>query len=253
MSSKLGRVLRGPHLAGIRVHRSREGKHLVERLRIRGDWEPIFTAEEHEALVAAAGYKRTAHVRRHMLTGLLHCGLCGSAMRRKNTARFGGQYACYDCGRLVIKSETIEAHVASEVLDALDNDVVREAIAAATQDSSLRDLAAQLSEDRAALEQLSKDHYVHRLVSREVFMASAGELEQRIEAAERRLAARSPRGGVTIGRDVRTEWAGRDDAWRRAVLDLIVERIVLAPTPVRGRSSFDPSRVTIELREGLTG
>ena len=65
-SSNLGRTLRSPHLAGKRRH---NGGPVTD-----GGWPAVFTVEDHDAVVAAAGKHRPAGVTRHLLTGLARCG-----------------------------------------------------------------------------------------------------------------------------------------------------------------------------------
>lgn len=239
-SSNLGRTLRSEHLAGRRRH----GGQVVD-----GEWPVVFSAEEHEALRLAAGEHRDAAVARHLLTGLLRCGPCGARMRAKTTRRFGFQYACQvaGCSRVTVKGSTLEDVIAEAVLLRLDSQELRAALAVKEDSAATRRLADELADDRAALEQLSRDHYVTRVVSRDVFLAAAGELEERIRTAEERLSRQQP-AGLPEGTPLRDGWHTGGLEFRRAVLSAVVEKISIAPATVRGRSTFDPERVDVTWR-----
>ena len=240
-SSNLGRMLRSDHLAGRRRH----GGQVVD-----GKWPAVFAPEQHEEIRLAAGEHREAKVARHLLTGLARCSLCGGNMRGKTTRRFGFQYACQAaaCGRLIIKGSTLEEVISDAVLLRLDSEELRLALAVKDDTAATRRIADELAADRAALEQLSKDHYVTRVVSREIFLASAGELESRIAAAEGRLARHQGPGRLPEGAPLREAWGAGDVEFRREILAAVVDKITISPTAVRGRSSFDPDRVNVVWR-----
>lgn len=241
-SSNLGRTLRGPHLAAVRQHRGR---------RTAASWPAIFTTEEHERLVAAAGAHHDAGVRRHLLTGIARCGACGGRMRGKTTRRYGFQYACQatTCGRVTMKGSMLEELVAEAALYRLDSPAMREAFAVTEDTVATRRLAQRIAEDRASLDQLSRDHYVTREVSRSVFLASAGELESRIAENEARLARQGRTGSpVPAGEPVREAWETGDLDRRRAILAVIVQEVTVNPTSVRGRAAASPERIDVTWR-----
>lgn len=213
-SSNLGRVLRSPHLTGQRAH---NGGPVVQ-----GGWPKVFTEDEHKALVAAAGEHRPAMVAQHELTGLARCGACGGPMRAKTTVRAGFQYCCQSptCGRVAINGEGLEALVDGGARVLLAKPKVRAALAAHGRSEASKRLLARLEEDRDALAQLSRDHYVDRIISREVFLASAAELEPRIAQAEAKVDRRSDAGidvGDSAGEALR-RWDAGTVEYRRPIL-----------------------------------
>jgi site-specific DNA recombinase len=227
-SSNLGRTLRSPHLAGKRCH---NGSAPVD-----GAWPVVFTEEEYDAMVAAAGEHRPALVERHLLTGLVRCGACGGAMRAKTTRRAGFQYACGSptCGRVVVNGAAVEELVSEGALLQLSKPKVRAAVAAQGRSKASKRLLAQLEGDRAALDQLSRDHYVDRVISREVFLASAADLEDRIADLDARCGRDKP--GVEVpatAEGVRARWnQGTPEArleYRRALLDALAEHFTVLP------------------------
>lgn len=250
-SQKLGRVLRSPHLAAIRVHRAQDGKRTVELGRTAGDWPAILTVDEHEQLVAAIGEHRPATVRRHLLTGFARCGACGANLRRKSTKRAGEQYVCNEpgCYRIGVKAPDLEQLIGEAVQHRAGTDEVRDALAASSGSDALRATAAALAIDREALEQLSRDHYVDRRVSRDVFLASAGDLEDRVAAAEAKIARlQASTHSLPGGGDLGALWWSADLELRRSILGVLVERITIEPVGKAAGGRFDPERVDVVWR-----
>ena len=107
---------------------------------------------------------------------------------------------------------------------------------------------SDLHADQDALEQLSRDHYVDRLIGREEFMAARQPLEERIAARRRRLSRRAgTRMAVDAATDPATRWAEADVDTRRALLGELIESIEVTPASRRG-APFEPDRATIKWR-----
>lgn len=236
-SSTLGTILRGPHLAGLRRHR---GKVLP------GSWPAILTVDQHEQLVAARGRKHEMKVPRRLLTGLAHCGECGARLRAKTTKRYGLQYCCHACERIHIMGARLEELVEAAVLHRLDSPAARSALANQEDSAAARRIAAKLEEDRAALEQLSRDHYVDRVVSRDVFLAAAGQLEEAIADGEGKLSRRWATAAIDGDTNtIRQRWAEGDLTFRRAVLALLIDRVTIRPVGRASGGRFNPDRIDI--------
>lgn len=104
-SPNLGKLLRGPHLAGIRVHHAghdAEGNCSEDCRTSAAQWPAIFDADQHESLVrflgdpdrVITGFKG---IRKHALSGLLRCGVCGGVMYGRPTPlKSGPAYICRD-------------------------------------------------------------------------------------------------------------------------------------------------------------
>jgi hypothetical protein len=106
----------------------------------------------------------------------------------------------------------------------------------------------QISADRAALDELAKDHYVARSITRDEFFAARAELTDRIASAEQVLSRSEDTAvlaGVSSGAVARAAWAERDQDWRRELLGALIERIEIAPSKVY---RFDPERISITWR-----
>jgi site-specific DNA recombinase len=116
--SVLGRLLRAERIAGMRRH----GEHVFT-----GDWEPIIDRGTFYALAEALedSKRRTVRrgIKRHLLTGIARCSLCGQGMgTRVPKASQGVRYACVNapgrkgCGRVTIVARQLEDVVERIVL-----------------------------------------------------------------------------------------------------------------------------------------
>ena len=108
-----------------------------------------------------------------------------------------------------------------------------------------------LRADEAALEQLARDYYTDRLIGRAEYLAARDTLEQRIEAARRKVARVNGSGKVGelagLGAKLREAWDGESPEWRRQIVEAIVDKVNVAPGR-RGPNRFDPTRVVIGWR-----
>jgi DNA invertase Pin-like site-specific DNA recombinase len=257
-ASTFARMLRAARLAGKREH---HGVVVADAV-----WPAIITPTDREQLLAVLDGARAwgpsqPLVRRYLLTGFLACSRCGAKLIAQPRMDKVRSYACAvgagraGCGRTTRLAEPLEAHVRDAVIAALDSSAMVKALRAARGEAGQGEaaaLAGRVRADEAALEQLALDHYVDRVIGRAEFLAARATLEGRITAnrralgqlAERQAALIVPDGG---GAAVREAWEAGDLEWRRALLAVVVDRVVLHPC-VRGRPTFDPTKVEIVWR-----
>jgi site-specific DNA recombinase len=193
--TRLGSLLASPRLIGKRVHR---GEVISD-----GNWEPILDATTQQRVVRKMrrqGASHRAGRQRHLLTGLAFCGGCGSrlvAKARKDRKGVGFRtYRCSNdsaaaCGKCSVVAEPLEQVVLWTAWAAVRPDpigVFREALAEAEVDDprsqQVRDALADLAESER---NLTHDHYVERVVSRDAFMEAMTALSDEREALEREL------------------------------------------------------------------
>ena len=242
--------LRSPRLGGWREHNG---------VLYKAAWEPVFAEDLHVELQNALADSRGRAARRtearHLLAGLVFCGLCGGPMQAKGRQM---RYSCRrdpgrrGCGRVSIVSEETEELVTSLATEvASSSDLLA---AGADQDvEDLRRLTEQaMADDQAALEELSRDYYVSRTLTREELLASRPALTERIEEGRstlRRLVGTQVASGwPTTVEGLRERLAQVDDlATRRKLLQTLILRVEIAPV-VKGANRFDPNRVTVVWR-----
>ncbi len=148
---------------------------------------------------------------------------------------------------LGIVAEPLEILVAERVLDRLDGPKLAE-IRAGVGSEETRWIAKQLADDEQALTELAADYYQRKLISRREFFANRGELERRAKRT-RAVLARKARAGmlaeIRTGEELRAKWAGWDVDQRRALLDSVLDHVVVLPSTRRGSRRFDPDRLVI--------
>lgn len=247
---KIRSMLRSPRLAGLRQH---GGEIVAEAV-----WPAIVDPEKHAKLRAMMDGRRAPEREgKYLLTGMVRCGKCSGRLyvRRRSTdrvRRYGCEKAANNgsCGGVHIIADPLDAHVTELVLDYLDSPALAAALDAHERKAETVDLDA-LRADESALEELSRDYYTERMISRAEYLTARDALEARIKAARAKVARTNGTGPLRavagLGANLRDAWEHEGLDWRRSVLSAVVDRVVIGPA-VRGRNAFDASRVQVEWR-----
>ena len=134
------------------------------------------------------------------------------------------------------------------VLAALDGPALARAVAVSENSDgpSVDELFDAAATAQAALDELARDYYSDHLIGRSEFLAARDPLEAKLAEARRALedAAAPPMVVRILGEDLRAHWEASDVEWRRSLLRLVLDRIVLN-SAVKGRNFFDSNRVEI--------
>jgi site-specific DNA recombinase len=246
----LRRLLMSGRIAGWREHR---GVLVAPAV-----WPGIVDRATVDRLRARLGdpsrLTRRGDARRYLLSGgLLRCGGCGQPLRARPRVDHVRRYVCASgpmhggCGAIAILAEPLEATITERVLDVLDSPVV-EAQAQRQLEGASDGLVETLAADRQALDELAGDYYLHRVISRDEYLAIRSPLEARIEATRRRLAdGTGERVLASIRGIARTRWPEVGFDQRRAILAAVIERVTIGPGR-RGLNRFDPTRLAIAWR-----
>ncbi len=167
-------------------------------------------------------------------------------------AGHGVRYACVNspgrkgCGRVTIVARPVEDVVErimlrSPLLSRCASDE------AAVSEAKVARQRAQRADDQATLEQLARDHYSERLISRAEFLAARKPLQERIAAAERAIDdAALPRHKVHP--DPEEAWQGMDIEGRRTWITACLESVIVRPAARPGTNRFDPMRISVVTR-----
>lgn len=244
----LARMLRSPHVAGIRKHHDQLYLGTWEPILDRGTWERVGQILAHRGRSHSGGGRL-----KHLLSGgLLACGECGATMtsrpREDGTVRYICRRDIGGCGHVGILGPPLENLLRDMALTALDGDGLANALHALDDDHT-SELVGQVADAEARLEELAQDYYGDGMLTRAEFVAARKRLEETIEAARSKLSASSSvLGGLEAGR-VREWWAatGRTVDQRRALLASVFELVEVGPA-VRGRNYFDAGRLTFRWR-----
>ncbi len=246
--SSMSRLLKSSRIAGLREYQGRE---------IAAPWPAIISEREHQALVAllsANARAGTRSQRSYLLTGgIVRCGNCEAAMiGRPMGSKRQPTYCCVaargGCNRLFARAAHVDELVRAAVVDVVDAETFgamvdrmanqgqsNEALdAIARQEALVRDIEDDRLEGR-----ITREEY-HR--QRNQARAKLDELRGSYKPNTRVLALEQWR-----DRSLGDAWEGQSLGQKRAVLEALGVRVVIAP---RGKSSgprFDSRRVDVQV------
>ena len=252
---QLKRVLLSPRIAGFSIYRG----EVVGK----AQWPAILNPSVQDrlrAILKDSSRGQQVGARSYLLAGFGYCGLCNGRLYAKPLKnKHGEKRRCYvcsktfgGCGKILVTAEPLEDLVAEASFIALDSPRLREALEAGEQtDSQQGRLLDGLREDETALEQLARDHYADRLITRSEYLAARTPIESRMKTTRERLEKRARQSvitGLPVGADaLRSAWAERDLDWRRALIGTVIEKVTVKPAQT-GANKFDPRRVDIVWR-----
>jgi len=227
------------------------------------EWPGIITFEEMVRVraqlnKAAATPGRTP--RKYLLTGLIVCGRCAAEgrsvkltsgpVRRKGILY--GRYLCSvdkgGCGRVGISGARLDELVAEALFEVLDSPEAAKALAkpARSKKNALRPLE-RLEERRAELAEMFAAGEINR--SEWATARDSIEAQHATQTAavtvDSTAAAQTALAGT--GRTLRARWEDLPLGKRRAIVEVVLESIQIAPTQ-KSNNKFDPSRVSISWR-----
>lgn len=244
----LRQILMRPALAGFRTLRG--------EVVARGVWEPILSVEASakvRALLADPARRLTRPARRYVLKGFLVCGVCGAKLisrpnHRKRTYYCGSGPGLVGCGGVSIVAEPLEDFVSDAVLYRLDTPALAAALNRQRRPSgdSTTEVVASLRADEAQLDELARI-YARKQISLSEWLAARAEIDQRLVEQRARLRRtdqhRALREVAGQGDALRRRWPDLNLDQRRAVVETVLERLVVSPARVHGWVQFDPGRL----------
>jgi site-specific DNA recombinase len=239
--STLRRVLTNKRLIGIRVHSS--GDYPAQWPKII---EPEAFDELQLVLNAETRFSATrTNARDYLLTGFLSCGRegCNGQPRgfgRTNNGQLERRYYCVaknpsgasrGCGKLGRLADPVELLVTEAVLYRYDTEGIA-ATLAKTDGGEMQTLIRQHQTQKLKLDDVIAD-YATGLLNREQLAQAKSIVEDALEATRRKMARlESGRAlaSIPLGQSIRETWKANDDlAWRRSLINLLVERVILHP------------------------
>jgi site-specific DNA recombinase len=243
-TSSLRKILTSPRLIGVQTHLG---------VQYEARWPAITDPDTFEQLQLVlkaedrtgrnAGNRRA---RRYLLTGFVYCGLCGSQLVGFANRNYAGsppkrRYFCkrYDdhgiqqgCAGISRLADPLEALVTEAVLDILDSPKMTGILGAATQNQETAELIAAYQQHKAKLDDLIAD-YATGLLNREQLAHAKTIVEAAMDATQRRLdKLQSGRAlaSVPAGQSIRQAWQANGPDWRRSLVGLLVEKVILRPS-----------------------
>jgi site-specific DNA recombinase len=243
----LRRILLSKRIVGIRVHQGAEYPAAWPAILDRETWERLQLLLNAEARMVGANRKGG---RTYLLTGMIFCGRCGGEGRAKAAMIGYGKrdqrdlqarrrYYCratddrgvqVGCGKVTRLAEPVEALVSQAVLDVLDSDRMAEVLGTA-QGDEMAGLLDAYQDRKLKLDDLVAD-YASGLLNREQLAQAKTIVEDAMEDLRRRidkLSSGRALAALPVGQSIRQAWQAADLDWRRSLVSLVVERVVIYP------------------------
>ncbi len=223
--------------AGIREHHDAE---------YPAEWPAILTPQEWQRLqqairIHAEQYKQRGPARRNLLTGFLHCGLCEGRM--SSGQRDGGQrrYVCTNCHRVMRAVAPVDLLITESILYRLETPNLAELLTDTEHGEENERLAGLIKERtarRGRLDELADEYMAGTWTKAELTrMKTASETALRqVEREIQKIARR--RSGVDmlpVGETVRAAWDKASLTWRRQLIGLLIDRVIIKPSPGAGQ------------------
>jgi DNA invertase Pin-like site-specific DNA recombinase len=241
--SNLKRVLTSHRIIGVRTHNGAEYPGQWPAILDRETWERVGLLLNTEARFKGAAKKAG---RSYLLTGMIVCGYCGdhpmvgysSADPRSKLSR--RRYYCKSiddrgvrvgCGKVSRLAEPVEALVSEAVLQVLDSERMTEVLTVAATTEEMAGLVVAYQERKLKLEDLVAD-YASGLLNREQLAQAKAIVEEAMEDLRRRMAklqSGQALASVPPGQSFREAWESADLDWRRSLVALVLDRVVLHP------------------------
>lgn len=250
-------LLASPRIAGLRSYQPREGaspdNNIFRTVIGPGTWEGIITAAEYERVVALLRHpsRTTTRAGENLLSGLARCGRCGAALV---IASSGGRRR-YVCKKTPAFPERGGLSIEQTALDDTITEAVVRRLAATPAPprpgSEPAPLWEAVAAARARLDDLARD-YGEGVLERREYEVARTAARNKLEAAERALARSTRTAAVTrlpVGdlAALRVTWAGMSVGQRRAVVEALVEELVIRPAGAPSRT-LDLRRVHLRWR-----
>lgn len=236
--AKLRRILVNPTTAGYRTHSTTvQGKRGPQVIHGQGTWEPIITPEQHTDLLALFATRKSGPrgtEPRHLLSGIVTCGVCGDYLwlGKAGRKKDGSHYAVYSCrDRHASRSKEALDEVITAVVEGMLSS--REALAAlaAPPPEPNPTALAELDELRRQLQGV-EDQMAENKMPADIGARVATRLSERITAVE---SATEPAYTEPIVRELATA-PDPVEMWRsltltqkrefiRAVMTIKIERV----------------------------
>jgi site-specific DNA recombinase len=259
----LRRMLLSPRLAGLREHHDKLYEGSFPAILERGTWQAVRAILTDPARMTTA----VGGAARHLLTGIIFCGVCKAKLR---TTRYGPQRVLYyrcpsrsDGGRNCVarKVEDVDRLILRAIFRAVEKgDAWNQAAAERPTDDPTRPhyealarltaeldtLDAMVAEAELAERMGSKPSPSAATLRRKVTEREA-ERDRHQEAVNRLTAGRVT---ASIPRNLRSVWKGLSLDRQRAIVAALIERIEVHP---QGQGEFDPDAIKVKRRRLIPG
>lgn len=212
----------------------------------KGLHEPIVSREVYEKAMKMHALRSAARVTvpaRHLLTGLLWCGVCGARLRYQKWGKAGYKLVCYsqqhskpylvrdpDCDNETVWAEDVEAAVVKDLMNMTAGDV------GSAQGEERTSIAETLKVRKSALEtRLRRLYELYSQDGERILLESIQKLRDELSALEEKIQAETQRGVLSADaqaareklRSIRGTWNYMNAREKRALVISVIEKITI--------------------------
>ena len=254
-------ILRNPRIAGYRSHHGTLYKAVWPAIISETEWLEIKNILSDRDRRTSPGNKS-----KYLLTGLVYCGNCGHKMgnmTRGKKLESTNTYACRSdpalllrgCGSCRMFGAWVDEWVTTAVLERLSADkTLLENLSLPTHEGSQKehdDLIEVLTNTRLKISETT-EMWVEGTLSKSEFELAHKMLSEKRDEIERKLdkmEAAQPILKMLTAPDLNTSWEDRNVEEKRALLALVVKKVIIRKSKSPGRNTFDRERIEIVWRE----
>jgi site-specific DNA recombinase len=245
----LRKTLLSPRLIGMREYNGQL---------IAGDWQPIISREEWEAVKAILEdpvryrYQRGG-LPRYLLSGMVYCGHCGAKLYPRKV-RGKRVYYCSPvapkggCGKVSRAAEPMEELITEAIFRAAESDLFKR-LAEREEDDPTAQLYEQLARDQGLLDRL-EDKVAQELISVPTFKRNRAEIERRMEDTRNWINRKRGRQVIAlVPRNLREVWPDLSMDRRRSIVMAVLVKVTVLPQQ-GGSRTFHPDKIVATWRDG---
>jgi len=217
----------------------------------KGLHEPVVSSEIYEkamALHAQRSEKKLAPGSRHLLTGLVYCGVCGAKMRYQKWGNAGSKLVCYsqqiskpylikdpDCDNETVWAEDIEKAVVKDLMEMTADEIQG-------GDEKPSPISDTLGKKKSALEmKLRRLYELYSEAGNAILLGSINELTDELGRLDEKLREEESRGLWTKSaeaakeqlRNIRETWSFMDIQEQRNLICSVTDKITVTHGSVR--------------------
>jgi site-specific DNA recombinase len=241
-NQSLRKLLLSPRLIGYRIHQGRLYPGTWPAILDRPTWEAVGAVLRDPARITHRG-----GLPRHLLSGLLFCGVCKHKL--SSQPRNGRLlYRCITdgCGKVSRLAEPIETLICETLFVAVESPQWNE-LAERPADDPTRELHEQLARDQGLLDRL-EDKVAQELIRPEAAKRNRAEIERRMDVARDRLGRLGDaRIAARVPRNLRDVWPNLSLDRRRSILAAVLNRVTVHPQGA-GTRTLDPATIDPDWR-----
>jgi hypothetical protein len=201
-------------------------------------------------LAHARLYKQRGPIRKFLLTGFAYCGKCGNRLNtapRNGKSRYvcrrfcdlQGEIGCAGIARLI---EPVDHFVTECVLFRLESAAFTHELSQVQQESAdMKELMRRHRVQAVRLHEIKKEYAsgVMSKTDRDLYLSTASECLADLSRQVEQVSVQTTLSNLPVGKSARAAWEASDLAWKRQVLSLLIERIVIERSDVSRLKTAD--------------